>query len=355
VDDRHNTSAIWDAAQFRAILEAAPDAMLVVDELGRIVLVNSRAEHLFGFQRSAILGERVETLIPSRLRNAHLHARDEYQRAPRVRPMGAGLLLFGLRADGTEFPVEISLSPVQTPQGSLVIAAIRDVSHAEQRTQFALRAAHMGVWEFEISTGRVTWSPAMAAVFGLKATEAPTTYDEFLGLIHEDDRATLQDSVARAMQGDEYEIEFRTTKPSGALTWVAGRARLLRDTSGKPERLVGVGMDITERKVLEAQLAAGMEERLQAEARIAEQRLRVLKATMRTVQDIVSNALNGSAHFRAEAENVLSSESLRLLDELVTDTTARIRMLGNLESTPETDRAIGVGIDYLGATPPRKP
>jgi PAS domain S-box-containing protein len=115
-------------ASFPDFLEAAPDAMVIVDRDGRIQLVNGQAEHLFGYERAELVGKPVELLIPSRYRDQHPAHRDGYFAAPRLRPMGAGVELHGVRKDGTEFPAEISLGPVETAQSLLVTAAIRDVT-----------------------------------------------------------------------------------------------------------------------------------------------------------------------------------------------------------------------------------
>lgn len=119
----------WIESNFHTLLDAAPDAMLVVDDHGRIVLINRQTEQLFGYVTSELLGQKVEILVPPRFRAKHPGHRGGYfARNPKVRPMGAGLDLLGIRKDGTEFPVEISLSPVQTPDGVMVISAIRDVT-----------------------------------------------------------------------------------------------------------------------------------------------------------------------------------------------------------------------------------
>lgn len=137
-------AAITVGSTFEQLLEAAPDAMVGIDQTGKMLLVNGQAEKLFGYLREDLLGESVEILVPERFRSLHPGHRLTYFDEPRTRPMGAGLELFGLCHDGTEFPAEISLSSITTEGGRLGMAAIRDVTDrraAEQRFEQLLEFA----------------------------------------------------------------------------------------------------------------------------------------------------------------------------------------------------------------------
>ena len=115
-------------ARFHGILDSMPDAIVIANVTGRIVLANGQAEKLFGYAPNALRGLELEALMPAHMRPAHRGHRAGYTAQPSVRPMGAGLALFGLRSDGVEFPVEISLSPITTEEGPLIISAIRDIT-----------------------------------------------------------------------------------------------------------------------------------------------------------------------------------------------------------------------------------
>ena len=125
---------------FRNLLEAAPDAMIIVDADGRMAIVNGQAERMFRYSRDELLGQEIEMLLPDAAREVHAGHRIEYADAPTLRPMGEGMDLVGLRKDGSEFPVEISLSPVDTDIGRFISSVIRDVTVRRQMEQDIIAA-----------------------------------------------------------------------------------------------------------------------------------------------------------------------------------------------------------------------
>jgi len=128
--------------RFRGLLESAPDGIVVAEAGGTIVIVNSQTERMFGYKREDLIGKSIELLVPERFRGTHVADRDAYFADPRTRPMGAGRPLTGRKRDGTEFPVEISLSPLATEQGTLVMSIVRDITdrrRVEEQIQASLR------------------------------------------------------------------------------------------------------------------------------------------------------------------------------------------------------------------------
>jgi PAS domain S-box-containing protein len=126
---------------------------------------------------------------------------------------------------------------------------------SEERTNYALGGARMGLWELDVATQRLTWSDTMATLFGLTPRQVPAGVADFLMLVHADDRQVLGGALSAAVSTEaKFEMDFRALLPDGSTRWLAGRARMMRDADGTPLRLLGVGADVTDRKSLESQL-----------------------------------------------------------------------------------------------------
>ena len=175
--------------KYDRLLQSSPDAMLFVDGDARIVLVNRQLENLFGYTGEELVGKGLHILIPERFRGRHQSNVVNYFSNPRARPMGTGLQIYALKKDGTEFPADIALSPLETDGELLTIAAIRDITERKraereaaegQKLCLAQEATRIGTYDWDVQTNVIRWTPEMEGLYGLQPGGFGKTYADWV-------------------------------------------------------------------------------------------------------------------------------------------------------------------------------
>lgn len=251
---------------FQAVLEATPDALVMIDAQGKIVLINRQMEQMFGYQRQEVLGQPVEILVPERLRDKHPLNRAAYLLDPHVRPMGADLELFAVRQDGAEFPVEISLSPLQQTEGGLVVvAAVRDITERKEREAALVRSerslseaqkvAHLGSLDYDTVLQTVDASDEALRILGIPRDKFHGS-DSIRAAMHPADEQRVVDATYAAVNNHTSgDFEFRVVHPDGTVRIVHDRVIGVYDEDGKPTRMIGTIQDVTEQRLAEKELS----------------------------------------------------------------------------------------------------
>jgi PAS domain S-box-containing protein len=249
-------------------LDISPDALVIVNQAGNIVLVNGQTEVIFGYTRDELVGQLLDLLLPQRYRAAHAVHRERYFSAPRMRPMGMGLELVGRRKDGTEFPVEISLNPVLLDGALHALGAIRDVSaqRAAERErlrlsqQIGLQAdlinlAHDAILVRDPVSRVLFWNKGAEELYGWRAQEAQGRFIHILLKTRFPvERAEIE---ARLERDGRWEGELVHTCRDGRLVTVESRQVLVRDDEGQHSAILEINRDVTERHESE-QIAQSM-------------------------------------------------------------------------------------------------
>jgi PAS domain S-box-containing protein len=343
------------------LFEFSPDAILVTDGDGVMRAANPRAEELFNYSSHELIGQPIEMLVPARFRGGHPRHRENYGAHPRTRQMGAALNLFGLRKDGTEFPVDIMLKPMQTASGQVVVSFIRDAT--EQRAaQEALRLNDLRLRSIVESIGEyaiymldrdghvLTWNPGAERIKGYKADEVLGLHFSRFFAQEDEERGRPAELLRQATARNRVEEEGWRVRKDGSRFWANVVITAIRDSSGEVTGFAKVTRDMTDRKRAEEALIFQLSEALLANVD-AEKLLKAISASLReviphdnaglvlydeTVGDLVVQFLGGAGReafpgeLRVSIDGSLSGIAFRTREPVL------LESIGKASYAPET-------------------
>ncbi|HKW86938.1 MAG TPA: PAS domain S-box protein, partial [Nitrospiraceae bacterium] len=259
--------------QFRAVVESAPDAIVLADHRGLIISWNRAAQTLFVYAEEEVLDQPLTLIMPARYREAHQKGMERLRATGEARIIGKTMELYGLRKDGSEFPLELSLGTWKAATGIFYSGIIRDITE-RKRAQEALRESQERFNQLAENIRQVFWmtdpeknrmvyvSPGYGDIWGRTCESLYVSPRSWLEAIHPDDRdRILQAALTKQVTG-AYDEEYRIVRPDGSIRWIWDRAFPIRDASGHVDRITGIAEDITDRKRVEQELRAS-EERLE--------------------------------------------------------------------------------------------
>jgi PAS domain S-box-containing protein len=326
--------------ELRAVVESTPDGVLMADERGKIIFANGPAEKIFGYEREELLGKRVEVLVAAKYRRDHGGLREKYQKEPHARPMGMGLELHGARKDGSEFPVEISLSPAKSGKERRFVASVRDITERkklEQELQTSKIQDLAQVMIRDIDGRIVRWNSGMEGMYEFSREEAEGEISH--NLLKTIFPCELIRIEAELLRTGSWRGELVHQTKSGRRIYVSSRWVLHRDKDGKPWRILESSTDVTamkEAQEKERQLNVALEQKnaalVTAKAMIEAQTQQIaMNAKMSALGEMaggMAHEINnpmGIIHARASDLKELAAEQEVVPAKTVIETMDKIR------------------------------
>lgn len=328
-----------------AVLDSVLDSIITMDARGIVIEFNAAAERTFGYTKAEAIGRLLaDLIIPPRLRAAHTAGLARYL-ATGEGPVLAKLIeITAVRSDGSEIPVELTITAIRSEKDPIFTGVLRDITARKQADETRARLAAIvdssddAIFSITLDDTILTWNAGAERLYGYTA-------DEIIGrsrvlLVPAGKKAELMAILAKAARGEPGEpFETQRMRKDGSTIDISLTISPMTDSSGRVTSISTIARDITSRKQAEAELT-----RLNDEIQC--QRLRVFKATMRTVQDIVNNMLSSLQLVHHEAEGQLPDEMLAVVDRMIEEAAVKLKSLGDLETVKEKEMVIGLGIEY---------
>ena len=271
--ERRNAEESLRASEekFKGLAASAQDAIIMIDGNEKISYWNNAAESVFGYTSDEAMGKGLHALIaPPQYAEASRKGVEHFCRTGEGPLLRKLLTLFAVRKDGTEFPVELTISPYQLRGEWHAISIMRDITERKEAEDLLRRSeknllraqeiAHIGSWTWEIASNRIAWSDEIYRIFGLADRKLDITFEAFMRAVHAEDRERVQGMIDAALKGERpYEIDHRIVLPDGSIRTVHEQAEVIRDDSGSAVGMEGIVHDITARKESEEMLQRQLE------------------------------------------------------------------------------------------------
>ena len=265
--------------RFRAVAEAANDAIISADNQGNIIGWNKGARAIFGYDVEEVQGEPLTVLMPERYRAAHLKGLERFKATGGARVIGHTVELHGLRKSGAEFPIELSLSSWEAEGTRFFSAILRDLTDRKQveeelkrltdRFLMATGAAQIGVWDFDPVNNRLIWDDQMFRVYGTSRDQFTGAFEAWAATVHPDDLASEAEKVQKALRGElEFDTDFRVIWPDKSIHYIKAMATVQRDASGEAVKMIGCNWDISRERYAAEELKRTVEELVRSNAEL---------------------------------------------------------------------------------------
>ena len=350
VTERKRAEATLGQTETRnaAILDSVLDCIVTMDADGMVIEFNAAAERTFGYTKAEAIGRALDDLIiPPSLRDAHRAGLAHYLATGEGPLLGKLVEITALRSDGAEIPMELAITAIRSEKAPIFTGVLRNITARKQADETRARLAAIvessddAIFATALDDTVLTWNAGAERLYGYSASEMIGRTRATLVPVGRG--AELPAILEKAVRGVPVEpFETQCSRKDGSIIDIS---LSISPITGPAQRVIGtstVARDIRSRKKAEAEL-----KRLNDEIQL--QRLRVFRATIRTVQDIVNNLLNSFQLIRVEAEAQLPPEMLTLVDQMIQEAAVKLKALGDLETVNEKEMAVGLGIDYPGS------